>query len=376
MHGTTALPAEWVSKLGPELVCGIDVRHKNTALTDLAEETCRIGVEMSATRNPKIELTQAPEVAVRSVPLPDISIRIDYPEDPVLWSADPTTVHLIVDNPTHARTEGSLEISSPGSVHCDLSKAQWSVPSGSRQVVTATVQHLEPAGWLTDKNLFEVRWVQDGKVRARRIFGLGGARQWQVYGPYWDMWDRNQHPICPYRNDQIICHPVHAGHGADSYNQYALLDHAYLDESRLLKEDIPEEMPMLVEWGKDLITEANLGGFRGQACYYFVRTIRATAPVSKARLSIGSTGPYRLWLDGTEIGASTEIRGWAPHQDQGFPLDLTGEPQRLVLKCVRLMDVLSLSVLFQGVGDPERKRGISYLLDCLEDLVPDRRLFL
>jgi ADP-ribosylglycohydrolase len=370
IHGTRALPAEWVAKLGPELVCGIDVRHKNTPLTDLAEETCLIGVEMAMARNPKINLNQAPEIAVRSMPRPDISIKIDYPEDPVLWSAKPTTVHLVVENPTHVRTEGSLEIVSPASVHCDLSKSQWSVPSGSRQLVSAKIQCLEPDGWLADKNLFEVRWVEDGKVRAQRMFGLGGARQWQVYGPYWDMWDRNQHPICPYRNDQIICHPGQVGHSADSYNQYALLDHSYLDEPRLLQEDIPEEMPVYMEWGKDLITEVNLRGFRGQACYYFVRTIRASASVPKARLSIGSTGPYRLWIDGNEIGASTEIRGWAPYQGQGFPLDLTGEPQRLVLKSVRLMDAMSLSVLFQGKGDPELKRGISNLLDCLEDLVP------
>lgn len=376
LQGTNALPTEWVSKLGPELVCGIDVKHKNSRFTDFAEDTCRIGLEMSLTRNSAIEFTQAPQAAIRSAPVPDVSITIDCPEDPVLWGADPTTVRLIVDNPTNAPTEGALDIIPPPGVRVDMGKTQWSIPSGSRRLVTATIQHLEPGGWLADKNLFEAHWVEDGNVRAQRIFGLGGARQWQVYGPYWDMWDRNQHPICPYRNDQIICHPGHAGHGGDSYNQHALLDHAYLDESRLLKEDIPEEMPMFLEWGRDLITEANLGGFRGQACYYFVRTIRAATPVAKARLSIGSTGPYRVWLDGNEIGASTDIRGWAPHQDQGIPTNLTGEPQRLVLKCVRLMDVLSLSVLFQGDGDPERKRGISYLLDCLQDLVPDSRLFL
>jgi hypothetical protein len=79
-------------------------------------------------------------------------------------------------------------------------------------------------------------------------------------------------------------------------------------------------------------------------------------------------GPYKLWLDGELVGESRRVQGWAPHEDEGLECILTGWPQRLLVKFVRWTDAMAWSALFIGPGDPEGKRGVSYILDCLEDL--------
>jgi len=366
LGGTKGLPADWITKLGKNLICEIAVKHKNAALADLSDDTCRLGLEMTAARNRSVEMTGAPIITVRPPPAPAIAIEVEYPAEPVLWNADPTPVRLIVENPTDQPSEGILQVTSPAGTRCRTKKAPVIIPPGGRQVVKATIRRETPGAWLADKNLFTACWMEQGMKQAIRLFGLGGARQWLVYGPYWDAWDKARHPQCPWT--KIAAYGT-TWPGLDSYNQHARLDHPYLDEARLLREDIPEADPLHLERGEDIITEAHLGGFTGQACYYLTRTIRATGEKPNASLTIGQSGPYRAWLDGKEVAVSTDLTGWTSGVG-GTGGQVTDKPQRLVVKLVRLTDAFAFSVMFLGGGDPSRQRGISYIQDCLEDLPP------
>jgi len=57
--------------------------------------------------------------------------------------------------------------------------------------------------------------------------------------------------------------------------QYVRLDWSYLDERRPLEKDIEEEHPYVIQRSEDHIDSEHLGGFVGQACFYFVREIKA-----------------------------------------------------------------------------------------------------
>jgi len=46
---------------------------------------------------------------------------------------------------------------------------------------------------------------------------------------------------------------------------------------------------------------------------------------------------------------------------------LTGAPQRLVVKLIRLTDVFTFHLAFAGAGDPTQQRGVSMLFDTLAD---------
>jgi ADP-ribosylglycohydrolase len=370
LGGTAELPADWVEKLGKTLICGINVKHQNASLESFAEDTCRIGVEMSRARNEAIEITGAPPVEVRPMLSPAITINVEYGSVPVLWNQRPTEVRLKICNPFKSEHSGRLDVDVPHGISCEMGSTLLDLPAQGQNEILLTIRRTQPGGFIADKNLFCARWMENETEIAERVFGLGGARQWQVYGPYWDMWDKTKNAICPYRNEEFTGGPFTRGLMGDCYNQYAFLDHNYLDENRLLREDIPAEVPLLIEMGEDRLSAADLGGFRGQACYYLVRTIRSAVPDVESHMTLGRTGPYRAWLDGVEIGQSREMRGWAMMDDTSLKVQLTGRPQRLVIKLIRLTDAFDFSLYFAGPGDKEHKRGTSNILDCLEDFAP------
>jgi ADP-ribosylglycohydrolase len=367
--GTAGLPADWVDKLGPNLICGIAVKHKNASLAEFAEDTCRVGVEMALARNPAVSIQDAPAVTVRPPPVPAISLETAYPNDPVLWNDRETRVSVTIRNPLPAAFVGELGIQAPPGLLCTPAVLPVSVPAGGAATCELRIRRQAAGGWVADRNLFTASLAGGGDPVAIHTFGLGGARQWLVYGPYWDMWDKDRYPECLYNNPRRRCNPCCVGCARDFFNHYVSLDRPYLDETRLLREELPEEVPLHLERGEELITHAHLGGFKGQACYYFVRTLRSSEPRTVA-LFMGRSGPFRAWLDGQEVGASHEMREWSCHEDEGLTLRLTGRPQRLVIKLVRLSDILGLHVLLTDTSDPRRQRGISYVHDDLADQVP------
>jgi ADP-ribosylglycohydrolase len=367
LSGTAGLPADWVERLGPTLICGINIPHKHALITDFADETCLLGVEMAAARNSLVRVTDAPAVTVRPAPAPAITLEIDYPDGPALYNAVSTPIILSLKNPTDAPVTGHLKLQPAPGTTCLIAANTIHLPAGGQQNFAMLVSREMPGGWLPDKNLFTAIFFNDDGELARRHFGLGGARQWQVYGPYWEMWDSVRYPVCPYYNEQEIKPPFAVSMTGDCYNQYARLDRPYLDEASLLREDLPAEIPLSVERGEDHLTEAHLGGFHGQGCYYLVRTLRCTDGPCDASLVIGRSGPVRLWLDGQELVATESMRAWTSYDEPGVKIRLTGEPQRLVAKVLRLTDAFAFSVHIMGKGDPEYKRGVSNIIDSLED---------
>ncbi|MDD5698709.1 MAG: ADP-ribosylglycohydrolase family protein [Victivallaceae bacterium] len=366
LKGTPGLPKDWLSKLGSNLICGVAIKHKRAALKDIAQETCQLGAEMAAARNQAVEIPDAPGVTVRGGSEPKLQMKAEYPEAPVLWNRKTTQINLHISNPAKHNKATRLLLKIPNQVQCGKFPTQITLPPGKKQIIGLNVHRKQGAEWLPDRNLFTAKLLSGKREEnAELTFGLGGARQWLVYGPYWDMWDQTKNEICPYRNDQVKINPAAMGY-RDCYNQYVRFDYQYLDEERLRREDIPDELPFELELGEDLITEKELGGFKGQACYYLVRTIRSPRLTGQAALLVGRSGPCRIWLDGKQLVEYDTMRCWAP--DQKVECVLTGSSQRLVVKLIRLSDAMSFSLFFCQRENPIKKAGISLYLDSIEDL--------
>jgi ADP-ribosylglycohydrolase len=367
MFGTKIMPDDWRKNLGKNLICGIEVKHKTALLSDFTQDTVNVGLEMAKARNHTIEIVGSPEITVRPAPEQAVSITASYPEEPVLWNSRKTPVKLIVNNPFSQTKSGQLRIDAPAGLHCEM-KSISSLPPGNTEI-SIDIFRQNPGSFLADKNLFNAQWIEQGHVTSQQTtFGLGGARQWQVYGPYWSAWDKIRNPICPYYNDKKIAHPGQVGYGEDSYSQYARLDEIYLDEARLIREDLPEEVPMILERGEDILTEKHLGGFKGQACYYLVRTIQSDKPI-EATVMFGYTGPFRVWVDGKENIAVNDSFAWSPATKWSF-MTLTGKPQRLVIKLIRPSDFLSFSITLAENWKERPSRGVSWYLTNLSDQPP------
>ncbi len=368
--GTACIPAGWREQLGPTLICGIEVKHKTAPLTDLGYETALVGVEMALARNSAVTITGAPAVTVRPCPVSRPELTADYPDAPVLYAADPTEVRLSLANPTGREIAGELKIAAPENLVVSPEALTLRVSPGETREIELRIRRVDPNAPLADKNLFTAVFTASEGESVERVFGLGGARQWLVYGPYWSMWDRDKYgDECPYSGPGRNCHPGWAKCGGDSYQHYQYLDYAYLDEAALAQRDLPEEAPMYLESGVDLLNENDFGGWHGSACRYLVRTF--TAPEGeKLYMQFGRTGQVKVWLDGKEIFRSDVLHSWAVGDPDGYFFVGTGKPQRLVVKLVNPTDEAALAFYCMHDREHDPKRGISYLVDSLADSVP------
>lgn len=358
MKGHAAFPAGWVEKLGKTLACGIKVKHQHATFDELAEDTARVGVEVARLRGADVVILQAPELPLRPRPEPGVKLGVAYPDEPALRPGRNTPLRLLFTNESTRTLSGPWRLEAPERCDCSCREGTLSLAPGETAELELLVS--PRPGPLWDKNLFALHW--DGAKTYR--FGLSGARLWRVYGPYWDMWDTTKDAVCPYNHDNVFSFPKNG----DSWNHYARLDRPYLDEERLLREDLPGELPEELAVGEDYLDGAQLAGFRGQACFYLVRELVAAEP-TQVTFNLTCDVPSVIWIDGKELCRREAGRG-VSLQDGGKvgPVEIGPTPKRLVVKVARQSDALSLCLIAIAGGDPEHKRGISMFADCLGDL--------
>lgn len=360
MRGDSIFPADWVEKMGKTLACGVEVKHKHASFEQLTDDTARLGIEIARLRGNQVEIVHAPEVTLRPRLL-GVKLAVSYPADPWLRAGQNTPVRLEFVNTSSKPLAGKWSVEIPARLTCSCTGGTLSLAPG--EAVTVEIQVAPQPGPVWDKNLMTLNW--EGKDGAKRAytFGLGGARLWRVYGPYFDMWDTSKNAVCPYNHDGIFTFPQ----DGDSWNHYARLDHPYLDEARLLKEDIPEEMPEQIQVGEDYMEGSQIAGFRGQACFYLVRELVAEEPRDVA-FHITGNAPLAVWFDGKELARRERAKEISLQDGWVGPMQVGPKPKRLVLKIARQIDALSLCTVAAGGGDPAKKRGISMYTDCLGNM--------
>jgi len=363
--GAKALPKKLVSKVGSRLNCDIAVRHRTATLRDFAEDTCRVGVEVTTARSPGIRIDGAPALSIRGPRRAAIEIAASHPEEPVLTRDGQAVVDLQLSNHSIYRVNGTLSIEAPDGLTASPDSVPITLPTRESGRVRVSITASRDAPVLWDRNVFRATFrPQRGSDEWSCRFGLVGARQWEVYGPYFDIHDTRQSDECPFHNDRVMKNPsLVPGCGGALCHNYVRLDRAYLDEVALSAGPLADEEPFLVERGEDHLDAEHLGGFTGEACYYLVRTIVAREPLP-ATLCIGSTGPFAVWLNGTEVHRHDAVQPWSQF---GFwiPVSLLEGRNRLVLKAIRLTDAFRVSTCFIKPDVPgDKTRGVSFIMDC------------
>ena len=364
MHGPSIFPEDWVEKMGKNLACAIEVKHKTASFDVLIEDTAELGVEIACLRNKRITIENAPVVTLRPRPESGIKMTVSYPSDPVLHPGKNTPLRLHFLNDDDKSLSGTWRLEAPSYLACSCLKGAITVVAGESAEIELLVS-VPSSGTLWDKNLFTLHWDGvDERERSCR-FGIGGARLWRMYGPYFDMWDTKEHDICPFNHDGVFTFPAEGS----AHNNYVRLDKPYIDETRLLKEDIPEELPEEIPIGTEYLDGAEIAGFRGPACFYLVRELVAEEQCD-INFHITTNAPHAVWFDGKEIARREE--GSAVSLQDGFieSVQVGPAPKRLVVKLARKSDYLSLcvSIMAKGYVDPKRERGISVFADVLGDI--------
>ena len=377
VRGGSQLPGDWCERIGKNLNCALEVRHKTAPIAQFALDTCKAGLEMAWSRNHAVEILHSSDAVTEEIrarqarrsPPGSITLAVEYEGEPTLLSTSEARARLVLKNDGDDTVRGLLQLTPPDGVLVSPECAQLSVRPHSSQYLTFSACRADESSPMRDRNLVTASWRANDGVALEHVFGFTGARQWIVYGPYWDIYDTERSDHCPYRHEGFACHPGQTENGIFScFHNHVRLDRAYLDEARLLIEGLPEESPLLLERGESTVDAAHIGNFTGEAVYYLVREIVAPGPMS-ARLVMGSTAPMIVWIDGVESIRSESVSSWFP-LDHFCPVAWNGTPRRIVVKLACPADSWRISMSFLRRGAPNQgKRGVSYLEDRLGDRV-------
>ena len=331
IHGSAVLPADYREKMGKTLVCACEIPHQFATLTSFAEETCALGVEMALTRNTQLEITNAPAVQVRKAPEQKITIEAEYLDQPVLYYGKTTLVDIVVSNPANTELKGCLKVQAPEYTTVKFC-GDVNVPPQGNQKIRLEISGNTDMEYMKTENLFSLELaLNDGRTFSNS-FGLRGAVQYQVYGPYWDMWDKDKYDICPYDCEELACNPANIGYGRDAMDMYVKLENEYLNEKELLIHDLPQENPYGIQKAGFFLYSRDLGGFFGTACHYLVIDLCSEQAVKNARFNFGSNVPWKAWIDGRMVYQQNSHLCCMPECFDDMIFDLTGKPQRIVVK--------------------------------------------
>ena len=341
LHGSKALPQDWCERMGKTLVCACEIEHKNAPLTDFAAETAAIGLEVAQVLNKEIEITGAPQVEVRPFPpAPQYEISYEYANDePVLWSSKSTSVTLNISNPFKEYFSGSVELAVPAWAVAANSNIPVCIPAGTSVAVPVEIRLADGVELIPEKTLVSVSLKKNGEIVHNDSFGFHTASSYQVYGPYWDMWDKDALEICPYQNDELTCNPGNLPqYSCDAVNCHVRPHFAYLDEKALLEHDLPEESPFTVEKAVDRFSRSDLYSFDGASCCYLVREFQSDEVMENVSFSFFADCPFECYLDGKLI-KSANVHSKMNSLYGGSPsVTLTGKKQRIVIKLASRLD--------------------------------------
>ena len=358
IRGTPVLPAEWCGKMGKTLVCACEIPHQFASLESFAEETALLGVEMAGLKNSEIRFSGAPPVTVRRREKPVMELRAEYLQTAALFFGKPTEVKLVFTGKYAAGKHLKLSVTGPAGLNIDF-PSELAVSADGTAEAVVRISCPDSMQWMDSRNFFRAS-VSDGAGKeAVCEFGLQGARQFSVYGPYWDMWDMKKYKVCPYDCEEQTCNPGNLPGFRDAMDMYVDLDKPYLDEAGLLAGPLPEEMPFAVEIGGNHLCSRDLGSFQGTCCYYLVRTIRSKADLDGVSCSLGSDVPAKMWIDGKEVFRQEQHLALVASGNEKMKLDLRkGEEHRLVIKIAARADSFELRYGFSKVTET-RKRAVS-----------------
>ncbi len=332
LHGTAVLPQDWRDKMGKTLVCACEIPHQFATLEQFAKDTCLLGVEMTALRNDTVELVGAPEVILRRKPAATVAISAEYDGEPVLRKYADSHITLKITNPFDKTLKCRLSISGTSETSVAAPASVTLPPKGTAKAAVTVSWTAGDDAWMPDKNFFNASLDVPGNPSVEFTFGLFGAREFRLYGPYWDMFDDSKYAVCPYDNDDVACNPANIPGCRDAMDTYVSLDREYLDEAALLKHDLPDENPVLLEKGGREFLKKDFGGFTGTCCYYLTLNIRSAKELEQTIFGFSSATPAKAWIDGRLIySQDKELCPIAVFGDDML-FNLTAKPQRVVIK--------------------------------------------
>ncbi|MFN8468636.1 MAG: ADP-ribosylglycohydrolase family protein [Caldilineaceae bacterium] len=330
--GAGAIPEEWKWQAEDTFVVGIDVQRPSDRISDLATDTCRVGVAVAQAINRDTKFVDVPpDLSTQRIPVsaPEqpVTVTVDYCGKPALDPPAPKKLILQVRNESDVRRQGRLDLSALG---CDVSPSGVDLILGERaeQSVGVTVEVAPQTTEYATATSLCVRWQEPGLAATSTEFGLALGQPYYVVGPFWDLYDTRV------EGAESFWDPVKRRkarpRGAENFNNYVNLDRAYITEGSFAQ--LPSNGRVVFADEHKLPIDEWIGT-AGPACLYLFQDV-VSPDERTVRLMIGNSDAFRVWVNDEQVVESRDPWYWMPY-NHDITVVLRPGPNRIVTKVVR-----------------------------------------
>lgn len=293
---------------------GVHVERRSELLYDLAEDTCRMGLEFLPLNGATV-IEGGP--AVEAIPAPDlppVGFSVDYLGDPVIGMGETKAVRLSMCNNTEGMLHGQAWLRAPEG--WETGGAELAVDLAAGEQVEWDVVVTAPDGlpMLSESNLLTVGFAADGGSEVTKVFGLAGAVVWECFGPYWE----NNVTVPPLKPGEGYWGPVTEGCATEAESIDRVRDyHLNAFAPKEAGADPEAYAGALRGTGRrvnipqDRFPVSGLVGWTGPCDVVLAR--RLIAPEARTvQLNIGHSDAYALWVNGKCVSQQDAVAWWTP----------------------------------------------------------------
>ncbi len=232
IDGAGSIPEQWKWQAEDTFVVGIDVQRPSDRISDLATDTCRVGVAMAHAVNRDTNITDVPpDLGALHIPVsppePRVTMAVDYCGKPALDPAANKQLLLHVHNEGDRPRQGRLELSAPSCV-VSPSSVELTLAGRTEQGVGVTVTLAPQATEFATAIPLCVRWHEEGQAATSTEFGLALGQPYYVVGPFWDLYDTRVEGAASFWDP--VARRKARPRGAENFNNYVNFDRAYIEE--------------------------------------------------------------------------------------------------------------------------------------------------
>lgn len=327
MIGAESISNELKALVKDNFVVGIDVKRRSTSIRDLAEDTCKLGLDL---------YIQLQDSSVKHEAC--LEVNVLYKEEPSIGYFDTKQFSIEIVNKSRQKFQGKLRIKDvPKGWKVNLEDTDIIINAGETRLIDNEITTSEELSYINNTNILRVVLLdEEGKMVESTSFGFAGASVWKAYGPFSDQLIKAPNPNHP---------PCH-GEGSVlptvecMVNNEVHLNKEYIDETLL---DFDRLTPAcIINAYEDLIPVDESFGVEGQTAFYLTQDIISPKD-REAWAVIGNNDGFKLWVNGEKAMEKDEIRLWTPYNNAEI-IKLSKGKNRIVLKLLRRTENLKFAI--------------------------------
>ena len=334
MYGEEIFGEKWLGYCGEEIITGcVNLHYDILTIDKLSRITCNFGIETDLQECGK---EQADSFTMDYVGLPEIGpaktaeIQVKLPLSPAGEENE-----LVWDVPDGLKMDkGRTEKTEKGTEYFYMIHME--------ETVRCLSDHYVIKASLKDT---------DGKTSRIQSIGLAGVQPFRILGPFWDMFDWkkvseeeriNQKMYFPFPEHKIFRYLSLA----EAHNNFAFLNREYISEdfdSGAFSNYFDAGKKYYA--GEDSLRIDEMFGYKGPCCVYALQKLCLKTD-EEVQFHIGSTTPFKLWVNGKEAYAIEDCKGYSPYNDLVNSRLKKGENQ-IVLKLLRFSEGQKLTFVIR-----------------------------